>query len=303
MDILPNFLMAGAAKSGTTALYQYLFNHPDIFFSRAKEPSFFSAQFFSFPGDGIRDNLKYFTSTIDDYRRLYEDVSVQKIIGDASTDTMYFPECIPLIQRYLGDPAILFMLRNPVERAFSAYGHLVRDNRETLRFEDALQEEEKRIANHWNPLWHYKRCGMYSNQIAPFLDHFSRVKIILFDDFRKDHHAVVKEVCNFLEIDSTFQPDNRNSEVNVSGKPKVRWFNDIFLMKNPIQQAIRKTGSWIMGDVAYARLRETVRKTNLERMTMKPETRAYLTEYFREDIIKLQDLIDRDLSNWLKPKN
>ena len=104
-----------------------------------------------------------------------------------------------------------------------------------------------------------------------------------------------------LKLIPHFQPDDRNAEVNVSGKPKLRWFNDIFLMKNPVQRALRRTASWIMGDVGYARLRETVRKSNLERMTMNPETRAYLVEYFREDIIQLQDLIHRDLSRWLSP--
>jgi hypothetical protein len=301
MGRLPNFLMVGAAKSGTTALYHYLYNHREIFFSKVKEPSFFSAQIFHFPGNGKRDTLKYFTSTFENYSKLFDQASDQKIVGEASTDTMYFPQCIPIIQKYLGNPKILFLLRNPVDRAFSAYGHMVRDNREPLVFEEALKQEEDRIANGWNPSWHYKRCGLYYNQIKSFNGEFDNVKIFIYDDFKIDHLMVVRDVCNFLEIDSTFQPDNRNSEVNVSGAPRIRWFNKIFLMKNPVQLAIRKTASKLMGDVAYSRLRETIRKTNLERMTMNPETKAYLTEYFREDILKLQDLIGRDLSTWLKP--
>jgi hypothetical protein len=300
---LPNFLIAGAAKCGTTALYLYLHDHPDVFFSPMKEPCFFSAQVFKFPGNGIGDVTKRFTPTFEEYKKLFQEAGYQKIIGDASPDTVYYPESIPYIHQYLGDPAILIMLRNPVDRALSAYGHFVRDNRETLSFEDALKEEENRIENRYNSLWHYKRRGMYSWQVKPFLDEFSRVKVVLFEDFRKDNKVVVKEVCKFLEIDSSFEPNDTISEVNVSGMPKQKWFNDLFLMKNPIQNAIQKTGSRLLGNVGYTRLRDSIRKTNLERMTMKPETREYLTEYFREDILKLQDLINRDLSAWLKPNS
>jgi hypothetical protein len=302
MNRLPNFLIAGAAKCGTTALYLYLQDHPDIFFSSMKEPCYFSAQVFNFPGNGIGDETKRFTQTFEEYEKLFQEATHQKIIGEASPDTVYYPETIPYIHQYLGDPAILIMLRNPVDRALSAYGHLVRDNRENLSFEEALHQEENRIASHCNSMWHYKRRGMYSRQIKPFLDEFSRVKVVLFDDFRRNNKLVVKDICSYLGIDSSFEPTDVNSEVNVSGKPKQKWFNDVFLIKNPIQNAIRQTGLNILGNVRYTRLRDTIRKTNLERMTMKPETRAYLTEYFREDILQLQDLIGRDLSAWLKPK-
>ena len=147
MGRLPNVLIAGAAKSGTTAMYFYLQNHPDIFFSRLKEPCFFSAQVFEFPGNGIGDEQKKITQTLTEYELLFRDAGNQKIIADASQDTLYYPETIPNIHKYLGDPAILIMLRNPIDRAFSAYGHLVRDNRERLSFEDSLQKEEQRIAD------------------------------------------------------------------------------------------------------------------------------------------------------------
>ena len=144
---LPNFLIVGAAKSGTTSLYHYLKQHPEIYMSPVKEPKFITAQFLSFPFKGIGDEKveQNIVKSYNEYCNLFKDVSKEKIIGEASPDNLYFFEkAINIIIYHLKNPKIIIILRNPIERAFSAYMYFINCNREYLSFEEALKEEEKR---------------------------------------------------------------------------------------------------------------------------------------------------------------
>jgi len=299
--ILPNFLVVGAAKSGTTALYYQLKGHPEIFCCPVKEPCYFSSQVLRLPQPGIGDERKLYVKTYADYCKLFEGAEGKKAIGEASADTIYFYEkTIPVIQQVLVDPRIIILLRNPVDRSFSAYLHLVRDNRETLSFEEGLAREEERIRLDWQCMWHYKNRGMYYNQVKAFKTEFSRVLICLYDDFKKEPQAVIKQVCQFLEVDPDFQPANTRSRYNISGIPRFRSLNNIFLMKNIVQRILRKVGSFVLTEDGWVKFRDSLRAKLYVKAVMKPDTRAYLQQVFREDILKLQDLLDRDLGGWLK---
>lgn len=302
--ILPNFLLAGAAKSGTTALYYQLKGHPEIHWSPVKEPCFFSAQIIDFPQNGIRDDEKYYARTLGDYYKLFAGAEGKKAIGEASVDTLYFyKKTIPLIKQYLGDPAIILMLRHPIERAFSAYMHLVRDNREFLSFEEGLKQEAERIRQNWQCMWHYQTRGMYYQQVKAFKEAFSRVSVWLYDDFKKAPQATIKQILEFLGVDSTFQPVNTSARYNVTGIPRFKCLNNFFLMKNKMQRSIRNIGSFLLTEDRWVKFREGIRAKFYVKAVMKPGTRAFLLESFREDILKLQDLLDRDLGHWLKLEN
>jgi hypothetical protein len=299
--VLPNFLLVGAAKSGTTALYYQLKGHPEIFCSPVKEPCYFSSQVLRLPQPGIGDEKKFYVKTYGDYCKLFEGTEGKKAIGEASADTIYFYEkTIPLIKQVLGDPRIIILLRNPVDRAFSAYLHLVRDNREALSFEEGLAREEERIRQDWQCMWHYKNRGMYYDQVKAFKTKFSRVKAWLYDDFTREPLAVIKQVCQFLEVNPDFQPADTRSRYNVSGIPRFRSLNNIFLMKNMVQRTLRKAGSLVLTEDGWVKFREKLRAKVYVKAVMKPGTRAYLQQVFREDILKLQDLLDQDLGVWLK---
>ncbi len=300
---LPNFLLVGAAKSGTTALYYQLKGHPDIFCSPVKEPCYFSAQVLRLPQPGIDDDKKFYVKTYGDYCKLFEGAEGKKAIGEASADTIYFYEkTIPLIKQVLGDPRIIILLRNPVDRAFSAYLHLVRENRETLSFEEGLAREEDRIRRDWQCMWHYKNRGMYYNQVKAFKTGFSRVKVCLYENFKKEPLAVIKQVCQFLEVDPGFQPANTRARYNVSGIPRFKSLNNIFLMKNMVQRTLRKVGSRVLTEDGWVKLREGLRAKLYVKAVMNPDTRAYLQQVFLEDILRLQDLLAMDLGVWLKAK-
>jgi hypothetical protein len=299
--ILPNFLVVGAAKSGTTALYYQLKRHPEIFCCPVKEPCYFSGRVLRLPQPGIGDERKFYVKTYADYCKLFEGAEGKKAIGEASADTLYFYEkTIPLIKQVLGNPRIIILLRSPVDRAFSAYLHLVRDNREALSFEEGLAREEERIHLDWQCMWHYKNRGMYYAQVKAFKTEFSRVLVCLYDDFKKEPQAVINQVCQFLEVDPDFQPANTRSRYNASGIPRFRSLNNIFLMKNIVQRTLRKVGSFVLTEDGWVKFRDSLRAKLYVKAVMKPDTRAYLQQVFREDILKLQNLLARDLGGWLK---
>jgi hypothetical protein len=299
--VLPNFLLVGAAKSGTTALYYQLKGHPEIFLSSIKEPCFFSAGFLRLPQQGILDDRKVYVKTFADYCNLFAGAAGKKAIGEASADTLYYyKKTIPAIKQVLGDPRIIILVRNPVDRAFSAYLHLVRDNREYLSFEEGLAREDERIRRDWQCMWHYKKRGMYYDQVKAFMKEFSRVQVLLYDDFKQDPLAVIKQVCQFLEIDPGYRPADTRARYNASGVPRFKSLNNIFLMKNVVQRTFRKVGSAILTEEGWVKFRDNLRAKLFMKAKMKPETRAYLQQEFRLEILKLQDLLLRDLGAWLK---
>ncbi len=299
---LPNFLIAGAAKSGTSSLYYYLKGHPDIFLCPIKEPCFFSAQVLNLPHQGVGDERKPFIRTFEAYSALFAKAGSQKAIGEASADTLYYSSAvIPLLKQVLGMPRIIMLLRNPVDRAYSAYLHLVRDARETLSFEEGLVQEEDRIRQNWLSMWHYRNRGLYFRQVQDFLEAFGRdrVRVFLHDDLKCAALDVVKQTCEFLEVAADYQPPDINFRYNASGFPWSRRLNSIFLMRNSLQLGIRMLGSRLLTEAGWARFRESVRARLFVKSEMKPETRLYLQQVFREDLMRLQDLIERDISHWL----
>jgi hypothetical protein len=300
-NILPNFLIVGAAKSGSSALYYSIKGHPDIFMSPVKEPSYFSSQGMVFPGNGPGDDRKVYINHFEDYSKLFSGVGTEKIIGEASTDTMYYYQfTIPHIKDLLGDPAILFILRDPIERAFSAYYHLVRDKRETLTFEEGLEQENQRIANNWHSMWHYKTKSLYFQQVKPFYESFSKVKIALYEDYKKNPQMVVSDICSFLGIDSNYQSPQEKTKYNATGLPRSKWINDLFLAKNPFQRMIRSVGSGLLTEDGWVKLRESLRQKNLKKPEIKFETRKMLREYFYNDVQELHELTHINVDYWLR---
>src|SRR6056297_715161 len=175
MNVLPDFLVVGASKSGTSSIYHYLKQHPDIFLSdEQKEGRYFSRMKGNFNGPGDSGINEYIIPDIEHYRPLFNNHSNEKAVGDISPEYLYFhQQAIPLIKKILGDETkIIIILRSPVERAFSGYMHFKRDKRESLSFEEALEKEEERLNNNWIWAWQYKNSGLYYKQVKAYLDNF-----------------------------------------------------------------------------------------------------------------------------------
>ena len=299
---LPNFLIIGAAKSGTTALYRYLKQHPDIFMSSRKEPHFFSytndTKLTNGPGDYIRTAVTDFAQ----YQMLFQKAKNEKAIGEASPTYIYVPGTAQKIQTTLPSVKIIAILRNPADRAFSAYMHLIRDGFETISdFELALSKEQERIADNWGPIWHYTKAGFYFEQLLPYYRLFEKqqLKIIIYDDFQQDPLKVMRNLFSFLDVDNSFTPD-MSAKPNVSGIPKnknlQKMMDFLFNQNNPIRDISRKVFS---EDIRW-RVTSGLRNKNLNQPAIPYKLRKYLIEIFQDDIIRLQKLIDYDLSKWLK---
>lgn len=298
MNILPNFLVVGASKSGTSSLYHYLKQHPDIFLSeKQKEGRFFSQMVNCFDGPGDTIVEKTITKDVESYKLLFEGYNREKAIGDISPEYLYFHEqAIPLIKSTLGnDVKIIMILRNPVDRAFSAYTHFKRDKRESLSFEEALEKEMERENQHWLWTWKYKHSGFYTKQVKAYLDNFKQVKIFLYDDLLNSQPKVLKEICAFIGIDSGFEFDT-TYKYNVSGDPRNQLLYKLETSRGLIQALKKVIPS---GVVARVKKKWTGEK-QMVKSEMSPETRLSLIGFFREDILELQKLINRDLTHWLK---
>ncbi|EPZ44556.1 hypothetical protein N007_10785 [Alicyclobacillus acidoterrestris ATCC 49025] len=164
--LLPNFLVIGAAKAGTTALYRYLSQHPEVFMPSIKEPNYFALANrevrFQGPGDD-RTNRSSITRFAD-YQALFDEADGYQAVGEASPMYLYTADAANRIHDLIPNVKLIVILRDPVERAHSAYLHLRRDEREPLaNFADAIAAEEERIAKHWAPMWHLRGVVSTSN--------------------------------------------------------------------------------------------------------------------------------------------
>lgn len=306
----PDFILIGAAKSGTTALFYYLAQHPGIFACPVREPNFFALESKAGPGDVSADVRAQFTgpgdretigqhsvTALDAYLALFEDAAPDQVAGEVSPLYLYHPDAAANLVQRVPDCKIIVVLRDPVARAYASYLHLRRDAREPCdRFEDALAKEAARRAAGWEHLWHYEAMGRYAAQITRYLNHFpkTQVQYILHDDLLDDAPAVLAKCFTFLGVDTNFQPDF-SRKPNRSGIPRIAPLQR-FLSG---QSVVKKTLVRMLPEQMRGRLVSGVQRINLARPAMAPATAARLRAAYRDDILALQDLIDRDLSVWL----
>lgn len=297
----PNFLIVGTAKSGTTSLYKYLCQHPMVYMPEQKEPFFFafdsSQPDFQGPGDHIAVNDCAVTNP-NNYFSLF-DTSIEKsAIGEASTCYLYMPKAAERIQHYIPETKIIMMLRNPVDRAYSSFMHTRMRERESLeKFEDALLAEERRIQNNYSWIWHYKTMGFYYGQVKRYFQRFKeeQIKICLYEEFRDDPMACVRDIFAFLGVDDSFKP-NLSLSHNKTGLVK----NQTVERMTSNQSLVKSLMKVILPIKTRQLIRHRISNWNLQKPEMSVGTKTMLVEEYRSDIVKLQTLIQKDLSRWLE---
>jgi sulfotransferase family protein len=299
---LPNFLVLGTAKAGTSSLYVYLKQHPQVFLSPTTELNFFAHEGrdlnFRGPGDVEYIRSDSLVATYDEYCKQFADVSGETAVGEISTHNLYRAQAPALINRYLPNAKMIAMLRHPVERAFSAFSHMVRDGREeTKDFRMALARESARIHSNWEPLWHYKSMGFYGAQLSRYFDVFDRkqIRVYIYDDFVARPLEIVQDIFGFIGVDKSFVPD-MSEKHNVSTILRSRRLNEMMMGKSLVRSALRR----LAPSRARLHIRRSILKRNSKRLRLAPDVRNELTNAYRTDIGLLQRLLDRDLSHWLK---
>jgi hypothetical protein len=297
---LPDFLGIGAAKSGTTALHEYLRQHPQVCMSRRKEPNFFAFDRqrprFRGPGDCTilnRDALW----RLDDYLDQFTAARPGQVVGEISPRYLGTPGAAERIRHWLPEARLFAILRQPADRAWSHFSMRRRDGFEPCQqIEDALADEPRRVRENWGAGRYFER-GLYARDLQSYLEQFprERIRIYLYDDLVADPAGLFRDLFEFLGVDPAFVPDMTHRP-NPSGdlrNPVLRWLwtkpGTRSFVRPLLPKALRqRVSSWMV-------------RRPLVRRQMPPETRASLTERYRDEILRLESLIGRDLSSWLAP--
>lgn len=301
---LPNFVCLGAAKSGSVSLYHYLNQHPQISMARNNGNSFFAletidrAANFNAPPDRhwLAHNCVW---TLADFQAQFEGSAVGQVLGDASPIYLCSPLAPERIHHHVPDAKLIAVLRHPAERAFANYQHFRRAGLESAdTFEAALEAEPLRIQLGWGPWPHYfyREIGLYARQLKLYLEYFPReqLKLFLFDDWKTDALQLVQSIYEFVGVDATFVPSLEQR--NIGGVPRSERLRSVMVRPNFLKSVFNS----LMPTSIRRPIRDRIHQTNMVRPTLDPTTRRELIEYYRDDILELSDVVERDLSHWLQ---
>ena len=285
MSKLPNFIIIGAGKCGTTSLYNYLNQHPQVYLCPHKEVYFFVPE---------PTRLKFkpwgAVTDFDDYANLFKDASKDSVIGEISTTYYRHAEAAKQIHQTLPDVKIIAILRDPANRAFSDYQMHFRKGNEKEDFSTLIYPENRFI-----------KPGFYYSELIPYFEVFRReqIKILLFADLVKNSTTFIEDLFEFIEVNPQFTP-NTNTKSREGGLPKNKALNILLTKPNPFRKVSASVLSLFVPLSLRQKIRSNLVKQNIKSVKLSPRLRQQLIEIYRDDILKLQGLIDRDLSFWLR---
>lgn len=301
---LPNFLVFGVQKAGTTSIYNYLSEHPQVYMSPRKETEFMGAEPLSEEAyEALSETEKKTRGgrkkilRLQDYRALFDGATDEIAIGEVSPNYLFLHKrAVPRIQQYVPDAKLIAVLRNPAERAYSDY---LMHIREMVGNQKPLAEQIRTNAQSSYTLLK----GCYSEGIKHFLDVFGleQVRIFLYDDLKRDSDRFMRELYSFIGVDSDFSANTQKKQ-QTAQIPKNQTVNRLLRTKNPLRSAVGTVMRTVMTEERRQKLRSHLIAANSqskEALPLSKEDRALLEAYYREDILRLQDLIDKDLSSWL----
>jgi hypothetical protein len=302
---LPDFFVLGAAKAGTTSLHAYLAQHPRVVMPVLKEPLFFSSNFAQVGEDIEINTIKGMYTCIRKYSSLYRDVKTGKLLGDASPSYLYTTRAtIANIKKtYAADERwkqlrFIVMLRHPVERAWAHYQTARAYLHEPLPFELAVAEETwaERRRRHWDVFFDYLGFSAYTSQLEAYVNAFGRerLKVVLFDDLRRNAAALCGELFSFVGIDAGFSVPNLRPHNAGLGEPKYPWVKKLLCSDN----LLRRSAARLIPFHLRSPLRRGIAARVSQRARLDPGTRQRLCERFADEIDKLEHFLGRDLSGW-----
>ncbi len=302
---LPNFLIFGVQKAGTTSIYDYLRQHPQVYVSPRKETDFLGCEPLAESVAAALPDSERLTRggrkrilTLKDYQSLFDGASNEVAIGEASPNYLFLHEkVVPQIQKHVPDAKLIAVLRNPVDRAYSDYLMHVREvigNQKSLA--QQVQSSPKSS--------HTLLKGRYYEGVKHFLEAFGpdQVKIFLYDDLQADSDRFMQQLYDFIGVDSTFKANTKQRQ-QTAQVPKNQGINQLLRTRNPIRSAAGAVLRVLLPEARRQQLRSRLIKANSqgkEGLPLSREDRELLENYYREDILRLQSLIDRDLSSWFK---
>jgi hypothetical protein len=272
----PNFFIAGAPKAGTTSLYHYLEQHSEIYMSPVKEANYFASEirlenFAEEHQDAVRREMEamqgYLAGPMSekrfgavglawyDYLRLFGNACGQKAIGEGSVSYLWSPSAARNIFQRIPNAKLIFILRNPADRAFSQYEQSAGQGSTSAGFLETCRESMKESDGKFRVFRPFLELGLYADALKRYLDLFPRENLYIgfYEEYQRDAAGMIGSVLRFLEVSDDFKPDMSTRYLVGAG-----------------------------------------------RLMMAPKDRAFLTEFYKEDVRKLGQLLNRDLSHWTR---
>lgn len=294
---LPDFLFVGTGKAGTSSIYKYLKEHPEVFLPEVKETLFY--QIVDNPNKAQLQYLRGVTEDFDSYLRLFEGAQESAVCGEVTPSYLYYHNLvIPNIQRYhpnWKDLKIAITLRNPIEKVISQYFFV----KNTLKYkkdssiEEMLQKEKLRIKeNKLLPDLFLVDTSLYYQSVKAYLSTFDKVEFFLYDDLKNSSQALFSKVCDFIEVDNSFVPSSINEVFNKSQNLIPR---NKFLLK-----VINKGFASRVGKIFSPQMQQMMKVNIMKEEEIAAETIERLKKIFHDDIKRTEDLISIELSHWLK---
>jgi hypothetical protein len=299
---IPEFLIVGAMRAGTTALASALAEHPRVFMTTPKEPNFFAVSYgaldFVGPGDQAfaRQNIRDW----DSYAELFREAGT-RVCGEASAAYLALPGVASEIRRRRPDAKIVIILRDPVERGFSAWQYLRGRGREHLReFAAGLAAEKERRSLGYGPIWWYVEASRYQERLEEYLTTFPRrqVHVLTNEELRRDPMGVMSRICTFLDVDPAQLPGSALTRVvNSSGVPRVEILTHVL---HP-HYRLREPLSRIAPPVVRQMVRRARTASVLGGGQMPSEARRWLQEELADVAAEVHKLTGVDTSHWQVP--
>ena len=301
---IPDFLIVGAAKSGTSSLHSYLSKHPDIYMPEKRKELYFwhvatnkNRSIIDHAGEGK------IPTRLDDYLEYFEDARKDQVKGEACPSYLYFHDHVlkNLKQHHTNwkDVKIIIILREPVSRIVSQYRFVCKKrlDPEFLSFSDSLKAEADRVErNELLPDLFYTEVSRYAGQVEFYRKNFNNVHVCLYDDLKEKPRELLENLCAFLGVDSSRLPEFNFEVVNASTGAKK--------LKHPlIVQKARSVGSVLLGWLPVglkASLRERIEGALSEPVVIPGDEVDRLNEMFRPEIDKLEQALGRDLEVWIR---
>lgn len=299
---LPNFLVIGAGRSGTTSLHHYLAQHPEVFVCAEKSPNFFVSHEPLPPWEGasLRAMARQWITQPHEYEELFSGAGSCKAIGEVSPVYLQARSAPERIKARCPEVRLVAILREPVARAYAHFMGRRRDGLERRTdFSEVVREELSRPLPDDVAFGSYLGCGRYHHFLSGYFDRFPRaqIRIYLYEDLQTNPSALMADLFGFLGVDPTFAPDTTRShgQTGVAVNPVARflWTRSVHVrtvLRPWLPRAIRDRAAPIfMGRLA--------------RPALDPDLRRQLSGVFSDDIKRLQQLLNRDLSHWLAAQN
>lgn len=301
-NIRPDFFIVGAPKCGTTAMYIYLKEHPEIFMSEEKELHYF--------GSDLKSH--WFQRDLDKYLSHFSEGNGMKRVGEASVWYLYSKKAAKEIKDFSPSSRIIIMLRNPIDMMYSNYYQFLYNGNENLpSFKEAIEAEEDRKCGksvpetvHFAEGLFYSDTARFSQQVQRYFDVFNRerVHVIIYDDFKSDTAKVYGETLEFLEVDPSFLPNFKI--INPNKLVRIKTLRNL-IVKPPGWYTT--AGRILLPDSLREYMVHLLKGFNKQfntsfevRPPMDPELRRRLRKRFEPEVEQLSSLLGRDLTHWCK---